>query len=61
MAGKCKHDNLILAKGILDEIEPDQEPFKSGEEVAMEIIHVGEQVMVRYCLDCKTLTEAWIE
>ena len=61
MADKCKHDKLILAKGIIDEIEPDQEPFKDGEEIDMDLIPVGEQVTVRYCLDCKSLTEAWIE
>ena len=61
MADKCKHEKKILGKGIISEIDPDAEPFKSGQEIEMGTIYGGGQVLVRYCLDCEKIIEAWVE
>lgn len=55
---KCNSD-LILMTGYAD-LTPDDEPFKSGETVIINI-KVGKHVCAYYCRQCDHLTNIWEE
>ena len=54
---KCRHKKLALVSGCIDELEPDQEPFKNGvlEEIKIEsgLIHISGH----WCPKCEKLVD----
>ena len=58
---KCKHKRPILVSAWLGELEPDQEPYKSGELEELETISTHILMSGHYCADCDTLLDIKIE
>ena len=58
---KCKHKRPILVTAYLTELEPDQEPYESGEYEEMETISTSICLSGHYCAKCDTLIDIEIE
>lgn len=58
---KCKHKRPILVSAWLEELEPDQEPYVSGELEEMETVSCHVMLSGHYCKDCDTLIDVVIE
>jgi len=58
---KCKHKRPILVSAFIGELEPDQEPYESGEYEEMDTISVDISISGHYCKDCDTLLDIIIE
>lgn len=50
---------LILGQVGIDLIEPDQEPYESGEIVEMEPIEIYASLHVHYCENCERIHDIW--
>lgn len=55
MACKKCGGKLILGRVDIDEVQPDQEPYESGEIEEMEPIQVFTFLEVHYCPKCKII------
>ncbi len=55
---KCGGRLLLGSVGI-DSVQPDQEPYESGESVDMEAIDVFTSFEVHYCEKCKIIHDLW--
>ena len=49
MAKKCRHKKLALVSVYIDELEPDQEPYKEGEFEEMDTIYVDILLFGHWC------------
>ncbi len=58
---KCKHKKLALVTSHIDELEPDQEPFKEGEFVQMDTVYVDIELYGHWCPKCEKLVDIGIE
>ena len=58
---KCRHKKLILVTAWIDRLIPDQEPYESGVEEAMDDIDVGVELVGHYCPKCMQLNDIKIE
>lgn len=56
-----KGHKVILATAIINEIEPDSEPFEAEVEEKIDIIETEITVGVHYCPECREVFDAWIE
>ena len=58
----CEHPKPILVSIWPDSLEPDQEPYESGEYVELEIIYdFNIHLTGHYCADCETLLDVSID
>ena len=55
---KCGH-KLILGRVWFPDIEPDDEPYESGERVEMDRIECDIFLDVHWCPQCEIMTDIW--
>jgi len=55
---KCNH-KLILARVSITEIDPDPEPYESGEHIGLNTIDCDIGLDLHYCPNCKIIHDIW--
>lgn len=62
--GKCRHKKLVLVYGYVYELIPDQEPYKSGEEIDMDKIDLTYDpihLVGHWCEKCRELVDVEVD
>ncbi|KKL09374.1 hypothetical protein LCGC14_2566510 [marine sediment metagenome] len=61
MAKKCRHKKLALVAAYIEELIPDQEPYKSGELEGMDNIIIGIRLFGHWCPKCEYLVDIEVD